>query len=115
MIRKSIDSYLKSTKQKKRNAKFKGLYIRIGKELRQRQREPSHFTEALAALGMSIMTGPINGNKLIEYNTVEEFTAPSFLQDKCTKKYFGNKNKMSDIECLEQPEEAQSGKQLIYS
>lgn len=62
MIRKSINLYLISKKQKKRNSNFKDLYNRIGKELKERHNNP-------------------NKTNLI-LKEINDLVFPSFLQDK---------------------------------
>ena len=53
-IRRSIFEYLKSTKQKKRNANFKEAFLRINEELEERKRVPSNvkYNEAMISLGV---------------------------------------------------------------
>lgn len=79
-IRASIYTYLISTNQKKRNANFKELFLRINEKLKERQLSISNviYKEAMLSLGVSKESSFIGKKRFNESSSV---TIPPFLND----------------------------------
>lgn len=79
-IRASIYTYLLSTNQKKRNANFKELFLRINEELKARQHSISNviYKEAMLSLGVSKETSFISQKRFRDNLAV---AIPPFLND----------------------------------